>query len=265
MKKHLLLLGLLIPLLGIAQNRTDRLTPKWMYGHIPAANAFVEFKTVRVPNTGQGNMNTAALAALVRKWGEESQVSHSAELKDIGTLERDKGKMVGGSHRQVDVLTVLAAGSPVTLNCMLVDDWISDKEYCAVYQLANTTDALFIPCTVTTRYGAAPVFMSLFPGTGQFYKGDPIKGGLLMGGCLLGGAGIILFENQRRAFASQREQTHDVNLIKKYAASEKNMGIARNVTIGVAAALYLYNLIDAAVAPGARRIQVTPSGFGYSF
>lgn len=265
MKKILSLLALLFPLLVFAQNSTDKLVPKWMYGHVPKGNSHVEFLTVRVPNTGMGNLNTAALAALVRKWGEESHISTNAELQDIGILEREGGKLTGGMHRQVDVLTVLAEGSPVTLNCMLVDDWISGSEYCAVYQISNSLGAPFIPCRVTASYGAAPVFMSFIPGAGQFYKGDYLKGGLMMGGCVLGGAGIVFLESQRKAFAASRTQTHDVNLIKKYAAYEQNLGIARNVTIGVTAALYLYNLIDAAVAPGARRIQVTPAGVSYSF
>lgn len=269
MKKILCLLICLLPLTLLAQSRADKLPPKWLYGHVPADGDGIEFKIVRVPYTSYSDISATALDALVKKWGEESTVTKSVELKDIGTIERKNGRMVNGYQKQVSVLDILAEGQPVTLQCMLVDEWVhmsgSQREYCAVYELATLPGAQFKPCTVTTSYGAAPVFMSLFPGAGQFYKGDALKGALMMGGCVLGGAGIVLMESQRKAFVSMRAQTHDVNLIKKYAAAEKNLSIARNVTIGVTAALYLYNLIDAAVAPGARKIQLTPTGVSYSF
>ena len=270
MRKTVFLLAVLLyPLCSLAQSRADKLPPKWLYGHVPGTTPSIEFKTVRVPYAGYGDVSASALGALVQKWGEETLISQTAELKSVDTLERENGSLVRGSQQQVSTLSVLAEGKPVSLKCMLVDEWVHKqdgwKEYCAVYQLALRPDARFVPCEVTSRYGAGPVFMSLFPGAGQFYKGDSLKGGLLRGRCVLGTAGAIFLESRRKAFASQREQTHDVNLIKQYAASEKNLGIARNVTIGVTAALYLYNLIDAAIAPGAKRIQVTGSGVSYSF
>lgn len=269
MKNIFFFLAILFPLVTFAQSRADKLPPKWLYGHTPTNTANVEFKTVRVPYTNYSDIRSAALGALVTKWGEESHIFQSTELKSIDTIERENGKMVRGSQKQVSVLNIVAEGKPVTLTCMLVDDWVhtrgGQKEYCAVYELATRPDAAFIPCSVSTSYGVAPVLMSLFPGAGQFYKGDALKGGLFLGGCVLGGAGIVFCESQRRAFAASREQTHDVNLIKKYSANEKNLSIARNVAIGVTAALYLYNLIDAAVAPGARRLVVSPAGVSYSF
>lgn len=269
MKRIIFILALLVSFAGWAQSRSDRLSPKWLHGNLPGNTPGIEFKTIRVPYTNYGDINAMALSSLVKKWGEESTVSRSVELKDIGVIERENGKMARGIQTQVSVLDIVAEGKPVTLQCMLVDEWVHSKggqrEYCAVYELATRPDAQFIPCSITTRYGVAPVLMSVFPGAGQFYKGDALKGGLFLGGCVVGGAGIVFLESQRKAFATSREQTHDVNLIKKYAANEKNLSIARNVTIGITAALYLYNLIDAAVAPGARRLVVSPAGVSYSF
>ena len=268
MKKLALLFLIMIPLVGSAQSRADKLPPKWLY-RLPDNSRGIEFKTVRIPYTSYGDINAMALAALVKKWGEESTISQSVELKQTSEIEREQGKLLRGAQQQVSVLDIVAEGKPVTLQCMLVDDWThiknGQREYCAVYELATSPQARFIPCSVSSSYGAAPAFMSLFPGAGQFYKGDALKGSLFMGGCVLGGVGIVFLESQRRSTAAAREQTHDVNLIKKYAATEKNLAIARNVTIGITAALYLYNVIDAAIAPGAKRIQVTGSGVSYSF
>lgn len=44
--------------------------------------------------------------------------------------------------------------------------------------------------------------------------------------------------------------------LKEYNTKADNCENARNICIGAAAALYVYNLIDAIVAPGARRVIV---------
>jgi len=51
----------------------------------------------------------------------------------------------------------------------------------------------------------------------------------------------------------------DANAKKSYINSASNLATGRNVCIGAAAALYVYGLIDAIVAPGARRVVITPS------
>lgn len=113
--------------------------------------------------------------------------------------------------------------------------------------------------------GVGPMMMSLAPGVGQMYKKEYIKGALLMGGTVLGATGIVLCESQRRAFASQLTQTHDINVIRQLQANQQNMQTARNVCIAVTALTYVYNLVDAAIAPGKRQIQVTGTGVVYNF
>ena len=54
-------------------------------------------------------------------------------------------------------------------------------------------------------------------------------------------------------------QTHNADHIRIYQRRISNFSTARNVCIGAAAALYVWNLIDAIVAPGARRVVIKPS------
>ena len=51
---------------------------------------------------------------------------------------------------------------------------------------------------------------------------------------------------------SQPYQAH------QYKTLADNFALARNCCIGVATAIYVFNLIDALVAPGARRLVVKP-------
>jgi hypothetical protein len=43
------------------------------------------------------------------------------------------------------------------------------------------------------------------------------------------------------------------------------MGIARNVCIGLTAALYVWNIFDASVTPGKKRVKVTNKGLQFDF
>lgn len=113
--------------------------------------------------------------------------------------------------------------------------------------------------------GIVPMLMSLAPGVGQMYKKEYLKGGLLTAGTFAGIGGIILCENQRQVYATQITQTHDINVIRQLQANQQNMLVARNVFIGVTALVYVYNLVDAAVATGNRRVQVTTNGIAYAF
>ena len=269
MKRLISFVFLLVSFMAGAQGRADKLPPKWLYGTPETGKVGTKFVTVRLENAPIGNVSSLALGKLVEALGDEWNVRQSLGITNIDFLEREKGVLSNSSQRQISRVEINADGKPVAIKCMLADEWVHRKngvrEYCAVYQVADDLTTPFSSFSVTNRYGVAPHLMSLIPGVGKFYKGDALKGGLLLGACVVGGAGIVFLESQRRASMTQRDQTHDVNLIKKYAANEKNLSIARNVTIGITAALYLYNLIDAAVAPGARRLVVSPAGVSYSF
>ena len=116
---------------------------------------------------------------------------------------------------------------------------------------------LFDQLELTTRYGARGLWRSaIIPGWGQFHKGANLKGGMILGGCAVLAGGIVFMENQRSDYARKIARTHDQALLNSYSTKRDHFATARNICIGAAAALYVYNLIDAVAAPGARRIVV---------
>lgn len=120
------------------------------------------------------------------------------------------------------------------------------------------TEPLFDNLELTTRYGARGLWRSaIIPGWGQFYKGAYLKGGIILGGCALLVGGSVFLDNQRSDYARKIARTHNQELINSYSTQRDHFAAARNVCIGAAVALYVYNLIDAIAAPGARRIVVT--------
>lgn len=110
---------------------------------------------------------------------------------------------------------------------------------------------------IKSSYGGRGLWRSMIvPGWGQFYKGSNLKGGLILGGTVAFAGAIIATEGVRQSYQQKIGQTYDVSSITYYSDLSNTMQTARNVCIGGAVALYVYNLIDAIVAPGAKYVKV---------
>lgn len=105
----------------------------------------------------------------------------------------------------------------------------------------------------------APVWRSIVaPGWGQFYKRQPVKGALILSGEVVTlAAGIttyILSSNDAAdAAAATTQANRDFFLQRRDVLFTASL-----VSFGVAAALYIYNIIDAAAAPQANVYALTP-------
>ena len=160
-------------------------------------------------------------------------------------------------------------GKPVTLHALVIDEYEERKGdgkiYLTTLYARSQIDAIpsFDNITVTDSYGARGLWRSaIVPGWGQFHKGANLKGGLILGGCAALAAGIVFTENQRSDYVRKIGKTHSAELKRTYATKRDHFATGRNICIGAIAALYVYNLIDAVAAPGARRIVVHPRSGG---
>ena len=85
------------------------------------------------------------------------------------------------------------------------------------------------------------------------------QGGLIAGGAVVLAGGALVSENLRNVNNGKIDQTHSAEVKKHYNNLANNFSTIRNVCLGGLAALYIYNIVDALVAPGARRVIVAPS------
>lgn len=116
---------------------------------------------------------------------------------------------------------------------------------------------VFDDIELTTKYGGHGVWRSaIVPGWGQLYKGSKLKGGLIMGGTVATIGGIIVTECVRSDYSRKISKTKSADIKRAYATKVDHYAMGRNICIGALAALYVYNIIDAAVAPGARRVVI---------
>ena len=115
--------------------------------------------------------------------------------------------------------------------------------------------------TLTTSYASDPATwgLSLIPGAAQMHKGDYLKGGIIMGGAVAMAGGLVAFESMRANYLAKIGQTHSADVKVAYNNKAGTCATMRNIFAGGLAALYVYNILDAFIAPGARRIIVTPA------
>lgn len=95
------------------------------------------------------------------------------------------------------------------------------------------------------------------PGMTQIYKGSKGKGATIIATEAAAAAGIILCENQRASYIKKmKEQPKHT---KEYNSKANNWENGRNISIGITAGIWVYNIIDAAVARGTKRIEISPT------
>ena len=93
----------------------------------------------------------------------------------------------------------------------------------------------------------------------QFYKGSKAKGAMFLGGTAALAGGMVYCQSRITNSRNLAAQTYNPEHLRIYSRRISNFSTARNVCIGATAALYIWNLVDAVVAPGARRVVVRPA------
>jgi hypothetical protein len=259
-KQMILFFILLCPSLTFAQSAK----PQWM-STLPAPHNST-YKFVRV--TGIGSALHHAELACIDKLSTDEALIRSVDINKVATIDREtqqkfeNGKLNETTRANTNV-TVQIKGMSVRLQAKLVDEYSElisvngKKEYkvTALYMVGLQSDPVFDDVTTTSKYGARGLLRSaVVPGWGQFYKGSNLKGGLILGGEAALAGGILASENLRASYVKKmKEQPQHIQTYNSKADNWENI---RNVCIGGAAALYVYNLIDAIAADGGKRIIV---------
>lgn len=157
-------------------------------------------------------------------------------------------------------------GAPCSLTSRKEDEYWEYQQYPngdRVYRCytlyavaASPSVANFDELRFTRKYGARGLVRSMIvPGWGQMYKGSMAKGGCILGGEVALVAGIIVSENLRVSYSKKIKNNPEH--AKTYYSKMDNSKNIRNICIGGAAALYVYNLVDAIVANGRKRTVVS--------
>lgn len=255
-----------------AQESSDRVKPQWLK-HTPLSKTYgVCYIPVTVYSTDIQSASTLALNELTKHLPRNWNVSTMTDVERQSYMERS-GNQIGANKRtQSYTLNVKSEGEPVSIRCKEVDSYWEETriggneqlKYTILYQvLAPNLKGDFENTYTTTQYGIHGMWRSMIvPGWGQFYKGSKAKGAMFLGGTAALAGGMVYCQSRVVNSRNLAAQTYNPEHLRIYSRRISNFSMARNVCIGATAALYVWNLIDAVVAPGARRIVIKPATFG---
>ena len=243
---------------GAALQKSDKLEPRWVKHTPKAQNPNIAYRTVQVYVDRLDEMPQKSLEELTNYLPQE------------WNIRRFEGRQVAEYADTGSQIHVIKEGSPdeVPLRCELVDSYWElvqmgrkNMYRCYVlYQMKRPDSVNPVErVRLTDKYGFGPVALSVIPGAGQMYKGSYLKGGLIMGASALCAGGIVLCETTKAGYTSLANKEHNAKNKATYTTKSNNWATGSYICIGALAALWIYNLIDAGVAPGARHTVVDNS------
>ena len=160
-----------------------------------------------------------------------------------------------------------ANGRSAEVFAQLVDDWARldddvsklEFEFHQLYAVSEPDAApAFDNFSVTHKYGFKPVVMSIIPGLGQIRKGQAGKGYAIMGTEVLLIGGTVYSAVELSRYNRLARKNPDMN--NSYRSKASTFRSMRNTCLILAGGLYIYNLIDAALAKGARHVVIRRDG-----
>lgn len=262
--KFLFLILLCFSFTGQAQEKK----PIWLKKTPVAGNSSYQFQVFQVPMTNllmaKKQLPDVASYYLERNYNVRGVTIETFELSESYSGNKKISRQTENIRD-----TVYTESGAVNVTLRLVDEYQDvDKVWflCAIPSY-RTSVVNYDKMVVTSKYGIRQVWPSfIVPGAGQMVKGDWLKGGLMMGGATLFAGGIALTECTRQVYLGKiRQQSRNEEAVKIYANRASNLAIGRNICVGGLCAVYLYSIIDAFVAPGARRVEVVPNGVAVNF
>ena len=245
------------------------LTPKWVYRQTIIGEK-CEFFLVH--SDGEPNVSSARASGMIDL---RSKLMHS----DIVTVNQS---IVGKSHdtysmheNKVSVtstqeeegwMEIKIDGVPTEIQSRRIAEFSRHKnngfEYYALIAVTEPNSNIDLSrLAESTNYASDPTTwgLSLVPGAAQMHKGSYLKGGLIMGGSVALAAGATLCSLTRQDYLAKMANTHSASVKQQYVTKANNLNTGMWTCVGCLAALYVYNIVDAFVTPGARRIIVTPA------
>lgn len=220
-----------------ASGKSDKIKPRWVTSSIP--NTKSDTYIFERAYAEASSLDDARLKAM-QNLSLRMEKEHSIHINSLGGSQTEV-------CRTIDEYWVYEHGV-YKLNVLYTIPKYMLPGYTG--KLGNSYDD---EIKVTTNYGASG-FMSIIPGVAQIYKGSTGKGITFLSAEIVSAVGIVLCENNRASYVNKAIE--QPKFMKEYTERANNWETGRNIAIGVAGAIYVWNLVDAFVAKGGKRVIV---------
>ena len=245
---------------SFAVSKSDKLKPKWVTQTLPESKSGTY---IFVSSHGQGSSLVSAKQQAFVAMSQKLEVERGLVVNTSIQIKEQMSQtqsFTESEYSQEITLDVTENGHKLKIVCREIDDyWVKSHgkyEVDVLYTVANTNmygGSFDDEITVTSKYGAAG-FMSLIPSVGQFYKGSAPKGSMILASEVAAIVGLLVCESTRASYV--KKMIEQPKHASEYNSLADTWETGRNICIGAATAIYVYNLIDAFFAPGAKRIMV---------
>lgn len=255
-----------------AQNASDKIKPKWMRQLPNSPRVSYIFSTTVSSGRNLDELRVKNLSDFVADLGLEKG---AVAVTDYSSSEYEhsisKNGVTGDFAESTFSVKSSIKGEPVSFNAKAVDEYwqrLDSGEYLLTRLYARGpagSKVEFDNFVKTDKYGFADNWRAIIPGWAQMHKGSYLKGGLIAGGAVSLAGGAVFCGLTRKDYLSKMANTHSSSVKQQYITTANNMATGMYCCLGGFAALYIYNIVDAFVAPGARRIVVTGRGVAINF
>lgn len=178
-----------------------------------------------------------------------------ARDKAASEIIRKRDMATGASAKVVDG-QVITSGN-VVVKSRVIDEYVernTNGEY-TVYILTQTAkhpDNPYEQVNVTDEYPFSA--RCLVPGMQQLYKGQTAKGVAFIAAEVVSIGGIVVTESMRGDYSGKAAIETNAKRKVEYIDNANSMQTARNICIGAAAVVYIWNVVDAVVTKGSKHV-----------
>lgn len=250
MQKSILIVILL--LLGLASFAQEK--PEWIYHKPTPENSsylyVVESATGRTEDEARNKATAEVFRTTAMRIG---QPFNSGEIN--AALQSGKGYNVIASQYNI----------PINKVCEYSENQSNEYKVYILCQVAAAGNTMvqwsdFNKCDRQGIDGMAVLKSALLPGLGQFHKGQNAKGVSFLVGEVVAVGGIVVGQSMRHSYVNKMNNTNNANLKKTYAERANAFTTVRNISIGAAAAVYVWNVLDAIISKGSNRGALSYGG-----
>lgn len=174
----------------------------------------------------------------------------------------ERRNMASGGEYNVHVngQTVVVTGNgSLTVKSRVLDEYAEhrgdgDWMVYLLVQTAKNPTYDYESVSVSDRYPLS--YKTFIPGMSQIDKGQTTKGLIIIGAEVAMVGGIVAFEGLRSSYDSKISTTHNAKQKADYIDRTDTYATLRNICIAGAAAVYVWNIVDAIVSKGPRRVHL---------
>ena len=229
--------------------------PPWVSGKMPSSINGINYKITIGEGVSYNEARKAAYAMLVHEIAMEHGSTISTTTLNSITQTNDNGTL---DFKQGFSATTVIEYDNFRTSVTKVDEYseihknVPQERRYAVWQLyaIDTPYASTIHLQYSNKYGAEAPLLSIIPGGGQFYKQQYVRGALFLGSEVLAVGSIIFFQNRYNYDMKCSKETSILDLEIEYNKMAQQQAMYRNIAIGAATAIWVWNLLDAALTTG---------------